>query len=118
MLQFYGIELVNDKTGEVKTAANFETRFKNLEDHPHNNLRLTRILTSLGHLGFWRFKQPLVTFFKTQVRVSLNFRSRPAGSLPAKAPTRSTGRRRCKWKQRATASAPRSGRQTARVPSF
>jgi hypothetical protein len=31
-------------------------RFANLERNPHNNLRLSRILVSLGELGFGRYK--------------------------------------------------------------
>ncbi|XP_068118192.1 opioid growth factor receptor-like protein 1 [Hyperolius riggenbachi] len=64
MLGFYGIELVDQKTGRVARAAeNWEERFKNLNDHSHNNLRITRILKCLGELGYERFQAPLVRFF-------------------------------------------------------
>lgn len=74
MLGFYGIELVNRETGEVKRAENWRERFANLERNMHNNLRITRILKSLGELGFEHFQAPLVRFFleETLVRKTLN----------------------------------------------
>ncbi|XP_034551315.1 opioid growth factor receptor [Notolabrus celidotus] len=63
MLGFYGIRLVNKETGEVKRADNWKERFGNLERNMHNNLRITRILKSLGELGFEHYQAPLVHFF-------------------------------------------------------
>ncbi|CAI9572825.1 unnamed protein product [Staurois parvus] len=63
MLDFYGIKLENKKTGKVTLADNWENRFKNLNDHSHNNLRITRILKCLGELGFEHYQAPLVRFF-------------------------------------------------------
>uniref|UniRef100_A0A8C8H5W7 Opioid growth factor receptor (OGFr) conserved domain-containing protein n=1 Tax=Oncorhynchus tshawytscha TaxID=74940 RepID=A0A8C8H5W7_ONCTS len=62
MLDFYGIELSNDITGEVKLANNWRERFDNLERNTHNNLRITRILKCLGTLGFTHYQAPLVRF--------------------------------------------------------
>uniref|UniRef100_A0A3Q2PRM2 Opioid growth factor receptor-like protein 1 n=1 Tax=Fundulus heteroclitus TaxID=8078 RepID=A0A3Q2PRM2_FUNHE len=74
MLGFYGIRLVNKKTGEVKRAENWKERFGNLERNMHNNLRITRILKSLGELGFEHYQAPLVRFFleETLVRKTLS----------------------------------------------
>ncbi|XP_051967431.1 opioid growth factor receptor-like protein 1 [Xyrauchen texanus] len=63
MLDFYGIELVNESTGEVTHAPNWQDRFRNLNRNTHNNLRITRILKSLGTLGFQHYQAPLVKFF-------------------------------------------------------
>ncbi|XP_058499855.1 opioid growth factor receptor [Solea solea] len=63
MLGFYGIRLVNKETGDVKRAENWKERFGNLERNMHNNLRITRILKSLGELGFEHYQAPLVHFF-------------------------------------------------------
>ncbi|KAG9474540.1 hypothetical protein GDO78_004700 [Eleutherodactylus coqui] len=63
MLQFYGIKLLSEETGEVERAANWEDRFKNLNYHSHNNLRITRILKCLGEMGYSHFQAPLVRFF-------------------------------------------------------
>lgn len=63
MLGFYGMRLVNKETGEVKRADNWKERFGNLERNMHNNLRITRILKSLGELGFEHYQAPLVRFF-------------------------------------------------------
>ncbi|XP_069809954.1 opioid growth factor receptor-like [Dendropsophus ebraccatus] len=63
MLQFYGIELQDSITGKVKRAKNWEERFYNLNNHSHNNLRITRILKCLGEMGYERFQAPLVRFF-------------------------------------------------------
>ncbi|XP_015220427.1 opioid growth factor receptor [Lepisosteus oculatus] len=70
MLGFYGIELVNKETGEVKRAWNFEDRFDNLDRNMHNNLRITRILKCLGELGFEHYKAPLVKFFLEETLVN------------------------------------------------
>uniref|UniRef100_A0A672QHY8 Opioid growth factor receptor (OGFr) conserved domain-containing protein n=1 Tax=Sinocyclocheilus grahami TaxID=75366 RepID=A0A672QHY8_SINGR len=74
MLGFYGMQLLNRETGEVKRAENWRERFANLERNMHNNLRITRILKSLGELGFDHFQAPLVRFFleETLVRKTLS----------------------------------------------
>ncbi|XP_077073855.1 opioid growth factor receptor-like [Siphateles boraxobius] len=74
MLGFYGLQLLNRDTGEVKRAENWRERFANLERNMHNNLRITRILKSLGELGFEHFQAPLVRFFleETLVRKTLS----------------------------------------------
>ncbi|KAK2851642.1 hypothetical protein Q5P01_007918 [Channa striata] len=69
MLGFYGIRLVNKETGEVKRAENWKERFGNLERNMHNNLRITRILKSLGELGFGHYQTPLVRFFLEETLV-------------------------------------------------
>ncbi|XP_077316446.1 uncharacterized protein LOC143936035 [Lithobates pipiens] len=63
MLGFYGIELVDPKTGEVARACNWFERFDNLDTNTHNNLRITRILKCLGELGYEHYQVPLVKFF-------------------------------------------------------
>ncbi|XP_060913317.1 opioid growth factor receptor-like protein 1 [Labrus mixtus] len=69
MLGFYGMRLVSKETGEVKRADNWKERFGNLERNMHNNLRITRILKSLGELGFKHFQAPLVRFFLEETLV-------------------------------------------------
>ncbi|XP_017264836.1 opioid growth factor receptor [Kryptolebias marmoratus] len=69
MLGFYGVRLVNKETGEVKRAENWKERFGNLERNMHNNLRITRILKSLGELGFKHYQAPLVRFFLEETLV-------------------------------------------------
>ncbi|KAM6956554.1 opioid growth factor receptor-like protein 1 [Aplochiton taeniatus] len=59
MLDFYGIKLM-DKSGNVSRAHNWQERFQHLNESQHNYLRLTRILKSLGELGFEAYKAPLV----------------------------------------------------------
>uniref|UniRef100_A0A8C5EK83 Opioid growth factor receptor (OGFr) conserved domain-containing protein n=1 Tax=Gouania willdenowi TaxID=441366 RepID=A0A8C5EK83_GOUWI len=63
MLDFYGMELCNDQTGEVKRAENWEERFNNLNYNLHNSLRITRIIKCLGILGYRHLQAPLVHFF-------------------------------------------------------
>uniref|UniRef100_A0A8C3A2I6 Opioid growth factor receptor n=2 Tax=Cyclopterus lumpus TaxID=8103 RepID=A0A8C3A2I6_CYCLU len=69
MLGFYGMRLVNKETGELKRADNWKERFGNLERNMHNNLRITRILKSLGELGFEHYQTPLVHFFLEETLV-------------------------------------------------
>ncbi|XP_036270768.1 opioid growth factor receptor-like protein 1 isoform X1 [Pipistrellus kuhlii] len=61
MLEFFGIKLI-DKTGNVARAVNWQERFQHLNESQHNYLRITRILKSLGELGYESFKPPLVKF--------------------------------------------------------
>ncbi|XP_041112644.1 opioid growth factor receptor-like protein 1 isoform X1 [Polyodon spathula] len=70
MLGFYGIELVDEGTGEVRRANNWEDRFSNLNRNTHNNLRISRILKCLGELGFEHYQAPLVKFFLTETLVN------------------------------------------------
>ncbi|XP_072800649.1 opioid growth factor receptor [Vicugna pacos] len=73
MLGFYGIQLQDRATGRVCRAQNYQKRFQNLSWHSHNNLRITRILKSLGELGLEHYKAPLARFFleETLVRQQL-----------------------------------------------
>ncbi|XP_062252351.1 opioid growth factor receptor-like [Platichthys flesus] len=70
MLDFYGIELCDKKTGKVSRASNWKDRFCNLNNHTHNNLRITRILKCLGTLGFPHYQAPLVHFFLKETLVN------------------------------------------------
>ncbi len=81
MLDFYGLRLVDTETGEVDYAEDkkfVKARMANLSAHGHNFLRITRILTSLGHLGFARYKRPLVGMLERVVR---DYVPRARGSL-------------------------------------
>ncbi|XP_041419081.1 opioid growth factor receptor-like protein 1 isoform X2 [Xenopus laevis] len=62
MLDFFGIKLI-DKNGNVSRAPNWQERFQHLNESQHNYLRITRILKSLGELGYENFKPPLVKLF-------------------------------------------------------
>eukprot|EP00066_Takifugu_rubripes_P012220 XP_011601486.1 PREDICTED: opioid growth factor receptor-like protein 1 [Takifugu rubripes] len=62
MLDFYGVKLL-DKSGNVARAPNWQERFRHLNESQHNYLRITRILKSLGELGYESFKAPLVRLF-------------------------------------------------------
>ncbi|XP_073539064.1 uncharacterized protein [Phyllobates terribilis] len=63
MLGFYGIKLWDADTGKVTKAENWRERFRNLNNHSHNNMRITRILKCLGEMGYNHFQAPLVKFF-------------------------------------------------------
>jgi len=68
MLDFYGLELVDEQTGQVQRCLkNWRARYRNLNTCFHNNLRISRILTSLGELGFSRYKKPLVDHFTEEI---------------------------------------------------
>uniref|UniRef100_A0A8C5M7X6 RNase H type-1 domain-containing protein n=1 Tax=Leptobrachium leishanense TaxID=445787 RepID=A0A8C5M7X6_9ANUR len=63
MLKFFGVKIVGEEedkeTTEVERAENFASRFENLTNHPHNNLRITRILHS-GRIGSREYQVPLI----------------------------------------------------------
>ena len=63
ILKFYGLVLADEKTGAVvrhEDAGFFAERMENLNMSAHNWLRVSRIITSLGELGFKRYKAPLI----------------------------------------------------------
>uniref|UniRef100_A0A3B3X688 Opioid growth factor receptor (OGFr) conserved domain-containing protein n=1 Tax=Poecilia mexicana TaxID=48701 RepID=A0A3B3X688_9TELE len=70
MLDFYGIKLENEETGKVARADHWSDRFQNLNNHTHNNLRITRILKCLGTLGYRHYQVPLVRFFLEETLVN------------------------------------------------
>uniref|UniRef100_A0A8C6LI53 Opioid growth factor receptor 1 n=1 Tax=Nothobranchius furzeri TaxID=105023 RepID=A0A8C6LI53_NOTFU len=70
MLDFYGIELINEITGDVRKTENWMERFDNFNRHTHNSLRITRILKCLGTLGYRDYQAPLVKFFLVETLVN------------------------------------------------
>jgi len=63
MLNFYGIKLVNEQTGELtRNEENYKERYSNMMKHTHNHDRIRRIIRSLGQLGFARYRKPLVDY--------------------------------------------------------
>uniref|UniRef100_A0A8C5PLW0 RNase H type-1 domain-containing protein n=1 Tax=Leptobrachium leishanense TaxID=445787 RepID=A0A8C5PLW0_9ANUR len=74
MLKFFGVKLMGEygedtEVTEVERAENFASRFENLTTNPHNNLRITRILLSLGELGAEEYQAPLVRFFLKEILI-------------------------------------------------
>ncbi|XP_070600583.1 opioid growth factor receptor [Erythrolamprus reginae] len=69
MLKFYGINLINEETGELSKAENWSERFWNLNRYIHNNLRITRILKCLGEMGYENYQEQLVMFFLSETLV-------------------------------------------------
>ena len=70
MLHFYGLVLIDENTGRVERhhdASHAERQLANLNSSPHNFLRISRILTSLGELGFRRYKEPLFACLEEEV---------------------------------------------------
>lgn len=67
MLDFFGLELLDEAKGVVDKAPHWEIRFLNLNRSLHNSMRITRILKSLGEVGLEHLKYPLVEFLLKQV---------------------------------------------------
>eukprot|EP00026_Physarum_polycephalum_P012279 Phypoly_transcript_12571.p1 GENE.Phypoly_transcript_12571~~Phypoly_transcript_12571.p1 ORF type:complete len:202 (+),score=19.74 Phypoly_transcript_12571:172-777(+) len=67
MLDFYGLVLVDEHTGEVARAKHYKSRYDNLNNSHHNFLRISRIMQSLGHIGFSRYKKPFLEFMQKEV---------------------------------------------------
>lgn len=62
MLDFYGIELVDETTGKLQRAANWKERLDHLNKSSHNFLRITRILKCFGEVGLEHL-QPWLVYF-------------------------------------------------------
>ncbi|CAF1135833.1 unnamed protein product [Adineta steineri] len=62
MLNFYGFELVNDNTGEIRRLrdGSYKSCFRNLNSASHNYLRITRILKCLGEFKYEYLKFPFL----------------------------------------------------------
>lgn len=73
MLNFYGIDLINENDGTVKRAPHWKEREFNFTSH--NNLRITRILKSIGELGFPHYRKPLIEFYIQEILVNDNLDS-------------------------------------------
>lgn len=68
MLDFYGMELLDYATGQIgRRKSNYKDRYANLNSRGHNWLRISRILMSLGELGFVRYKTPFMDFFEHEL---------------------------------------------------
>eukprot|EP00759_Apiculatamorpha_spiralis_P017942 PhF_6_TR24011/c0_g1_i1/m.33618 len=74
MLDFYGFKLVDERTGTLEPTTDCDERFLNLCTFSHNFLRITRILKSLGELGFEHLKFPLLEQFSREVFVTKRLR--------------------------------------------
>lgn len=60
MLDFYGFELANEETGDLRRSKEYEDRFNNLNTSSHNYLRITRILKCLGEFDYEYLKFPFL----------------------------------------------------------
>jgi len=68
MLNFYGFTLADEKTGKLAHDPEiFHERIGHLNTSPHNWLRISRIITSLGELGFRRYKAPFLEALKAEI---------------------------------------------------
>lgn len=67
MLEFYGMKLKNAETGELERSENYKARYRNLNSSGHNYLRITRILKSLGELGFEHLKFNFLAFVADEI---------------------------------------------------
>jgi len=68
MLNYFGMKLVNDATGEIgRDPQNWEARYCRTNTCTNNNIKITRMLKSLGQLGFERYQKRFVEHLKTEV---------------------------------------------------
>ena len=67
MLHFYGMRLVDKATGEIARADHYRPRYRHLNHSFHNYLRITRILKSLGELGYEHYKWPFLKFILAEI---------------------------------------------------
>jgi len=67
MLDFYGMKLIDKKTGEIGRGDNWKTRYAHLNRSFHNYLRITRILKCFGEIGLEHYKIHFVTHVLKEV---------------------------------------------------
>jgi hypothetical protein len=68
MLNFFGMKLANDLTGEVTREEDiWQARYCQINSRTNNNIKITRMLKSLGQLGFERYQKRFVEHLKTEI---------------------------------------------------
>jgi len=68
MLNFFGMKLANDLTGEVTREQDiWQARYCQINGRTNNNIKITRMLKSLGQLGFERYQKRFVEHLKTEI---------------------------------------------------
>jgi len=68
MLNFLGMKLANDLTGEVTREQDiWKARYCQINTRSNNNIKITRMLKSLGQLGFERYQKAFVQHLKTEI---------------------------------------------------
>jgi len=68
MLNFFGMKLSNDLTGEVTREQDvWQARYCQINTRSNNNIKITRMLKSLGQLGFERYQKGFVQHLKNEI---------------------------------------------------
>ena len=71
ILDFYGIKLVNEETGELNRSEDYKKRYcATFLTKYHNHLRMRRILMHLNNVGFRRYAIQLVNFLKREMGIN------------------------------------------------
>jgi len=70
MLDFYGSRLKNKETGELERTEKWEGRYKNLNTHSHNYLRITRILKCLGEFELVNYQEQFLRHYIKEIWVN------------------------------------------------
>ena len=81
MLDFYGMQVKDAETGEIERGNDWRDRFMALNRSPNNYLRITRIVKSLGLLGFEHYQFPFVKFCLQEVFIDKTLRNAAEGCL-------------------------------------
>jgi len=72
MLGFYGLQLLDESTGEIAKSVHYNERIALLSKQQFQYFKLTRILKSLGEIGLERLKPPFVKFFLDEIYIRKN----------------------------------------------
>lgn len=81
MLAFLGMRLVDQRTGRLTRTDDYVERLANIRRNPHNLQRITRVLVSLGQLGFGRYRAPLLAQLSHEVDEGLLGNNKAKASL-------------------------------------
>jgi len=68
LLNFFGMKLANDLTGEITREEDvWQARYCHINTRTNNNIKITRMLKSLGQLGFERYQKMFVQHLKAEI---------------------------------------------------
>lgn len=70
MLDFYGMELVDEKKAIFRRLDDYKPQYRNLNSSSHNYLRITRMLKNLGEMGFEHLKLGWLEFFFQEICIN------------------------------------------------
>jgi hypothetical protein len=99
MLDFYGMELVDEENGIIQRSDQYLNRFKHLNNSYHNFLRISRILQFLGLVGLEHYKLQFIGFMMQEMFIHGNITNAQSSCIHYWLPTLACNHQRLYYDQ-------------------